>query len=66
MSISPACYFQLVKLLINLEPHGIFGSNFAYLCILILSSHCSDMQNGAEHQFQIVRSRNFSENAYNC
>ena len=23
----------LVKMLITLEPHGIFGSNFAYLCI---------------------------------
>ena len=29
----------LVKMLITLEPHGIFGSNFAYLCILTLSSH---------------------------
>ena len=28
----------LVKMLITLEPHGIFGSNFAYLCILTLSS----------------------------
>ena len=29
----------LVKMLITLEPHGIFGSNFAYLCIYTLSSH---------------------------
>ena len=29
----------LVKMLINLEPHGIFGSNFVYLCILTLSRH---------------------------
>ena len=29
----------LVKLLITLEPHSIFGSNFVYLCILTLSSH---------------------------
>ena len=29
----------LVKMLITFEPHGIFGSNFAYLCILTLSSH---------------------------
>ena len=28
----------LVKMLITLEPHGIFGSNFVYLCILTLSS----------------------------
>ena len=29
----------LVKMFITLEPHGIFGSNFAYLCILTLPSH---------------------------
>ena len=30
----------LVKMLITVEPHGIFGSNFVYIiCILILSSH---------------------------
>ena len=29
----------LVKMLITLEPHGIFGSNFVYLCISTLSSH---------------------------
>ena len=29
----------LVKKLITLEPHGIFGSNFVYLCILELSSN---------------------------
>ena len=28
----------LVKMLITLEPDGIFGSNFVYLCILTLSS----------------------------
>ena len=26
-------------MLINLELHGMFGSNFVYLCILILPSH---------------------------
>ena len=30
----------LVKMLITLEPHGIFGSNFVYLCILTLPSPC--------------------------
>ena len=30
---------QLVKMLITLEQHDIFGSNFAYLFILTLSSH---------------------------
>ena len=29
----------LVKMLITLEPRGIFGSNFVYPCILTLSSH---------------------------
>ena len=39
LSISPAGRGQLVKMLITLEPHGIFGSIFAYLFILTLSSH---------------------------
>ena len=29
----------LVKMLITLKPHGIFASNFVYLCIITLSSH---------------------------
>ena len=29
----------LVKMLITLEPQGIFGSNFVHLCILTLSRH---------------------------
>ena len=29
----------LVKMIITLEPHGIFGSNFVYLGILTLLSH---------------------------
>ena len=29
----------LIKMLITLEPHVIFGSNFVYLCIITLSSH---------------------------
>ena len=33
--VSPAVS---VKMLITLEPHGIIGSNFVYLCILTLSS----------------------------
>ena len=32
-SISPAGRDQLVKMLITFEPHGIFGSNFAYFHI---------------------------------
>ena len=29
----------LVKMLITFEPHGIFGSNFVFLCNLTLSGH---------------------------
>ena len=37
LSISPVGHVQLeLKMLIPLETHGIFGSNFAYLFILIL------------------------------
>ena len=40
LSISLAGRGHLVKMLLSLEPHGIFGSNFAYLFILTVSSHC--------------------------
>ena len=47
LSINQAGRGQLVKLLITLEPHGIFGSNFAYLFILTLfypfSNICTDI-----------------------
>ena len=39
LSSCPACCGQLVKILITVEPYRIFGSNFAYLFILILSIH---------------------------
>ena len=39
LSINPAGRAQVVKMLITLEPHGIFDSNFAYLYILTLSRH---------------------------
>ena len=32
----------LVKMLIILEPHGIFGSKVVHLCILTLSSHWNE------------------------
>ena len=38
-SISLAGRALLVKMIIILKPHCIFGSNFVYLCILTLSSH---------------------------
>ena len=31
---------HIVKMLITLEPHGIFGPNYEYLYILTLSRHC--------------------------
>ena len=31
--------FRINTIVCTLEPHGIFGSNFVYLCILTLSSH---------------------------
>ena len=46
LSISPAGRGQLVKMLTTLEPHGIFGSNFAYLYILTFNCPATDMQNG--------------------
>ena len=40
---SPSIIFAgrplLVKILITLEPHGIFRSKFAYFCILTLYGH---------------------------
>ena len=39
LSIISAGSSQLVKMLITLEPRGIFGSLCAYLFILALSSH---------------------------
>ena len=39
LSISLARRGHLVKVLITLERHDKFGSNFAYLFILTLSSH---------------------------
>ena len=56
---------QLVKMLITLEPRGIFTSNFVYLCTLTLSSHypAKRWQGFAEHHFG--RSSSFSENAHN-
>ena len=38
-SIGLAGRALLVKMLIALEPHGMFGSNFVYFCILTLSTH---------------------------
>ena len=39
LSIDSASCDQLVKMLMTLEPHGIVGSNFAYLFILTFSSY---------------------------
>ena len=55
----------LVEMLITLEPHNIFGSfgsNFAYVYILTLSSHCMACKR-ATCQFGQLMS--FNENAHN-
>ena len=44
----------LVKMLITLEPHGIFGSNFVYLSILTLSSHWYEKMNIVVYMVQIL------------
>ena len=41
----------LMKMLITLEPRGMFSSNFVYLFILTLSA---SMQNGDEASFWLV------------
>ena len=38
LSISQACHGQVLKMLLTLEPHGIFSLNFPYLYVLRLSS----------------------------
>ena len=43
--MSPSVCYQLVKILITLEPYGIFLIKFGILINLILSSH-PVMQNG--------------------
>ena len=53
LSIMSAGGGQLVKNLITLEPHGILGSNFAYLFILTFAKH------------RVGQSRSLSENASN-
>ena len=39
LCISPIYRGHVVKMLITLEPHDIFGSNFVYLFILTSSNH---------------------------
>ena len=55
----------LVKMLITLEPQGIFFSNLAYLCILTLFSHwyAKRRRDFTEHHFG--RSSSIGENAHN-
>ena len=40
-----------MKILITLEPDGIFGSNFVYLCILKFSSHWYEKSDEASPSF---------------
>ena len=39
---------QLVKMLITIEPHGIFGSNLAYMYLYILKLFSLWCENGNE------------------
>ena len=61
LSISPAGRGQLVKMLISLEPHSIFGSNFAYAFNLSLSS-----KNGDEAAGRILRVENCQKSQNIC
>ena len=65
LSMVSAGWGQLVKMLITLEPHGTFGSNYAHLFILTLFSHlyAKFLRGFAEHHFSRLRS--FSKNAHN-
>ena len=56
LSISQAGHGQLVKMLITLEPHGIFSLNFAYLYIVRLS---------LVYQIKLNNSRQEEKNALN-
>ena len=55
----------LVKMLITFESHGIFGSNFVYLCILTLSSHWHEKRLGGFTEHHFGRSCSFGENVHN-
>ena len=63
LSIILAGSGQLVTMLITLEMHELFGSNFEYLSILTLSSHwyAKCWRGLAKHHFS--QARYFSENA---
>ena len=55
----------LVKMIITLEPHGEFGSNFVYLCILTLSSHWYEKNVTRLHRASFWLVELFGENAHN-
>ena len=55
----------LVKMLITLEPDGILGLNFVYLCILTLSSHCNEKNVTRLHRASFWPVELFGENAHN-
>ena len=66
LSIILASRALLVKMLITLEPHCIFGSNFVYLYILTLSCHWYQKMGPigfTEHHFG--QSSIYGKNAHN-
>ena len=70
LSYSPTGRVQIVKMLITLEPHVIFGPNYEYLYIFTLSRHCwfsyKIYWNIVQPlECKMGRSSHFSENAHN-
>ena len=55
----------LVNMIITLEPHGEFGSNFVYLCILTLSSHWYEKNVTRLHRASFWPVELFGKNAHN-
>ena len=64
LSIISADCGQLVKMLISLEPHGIFGSNFAYLFILISYSFYKSQDTLQSNIFFYILANLISKNRY--
>ena len=67
--VSPSIIFAgralLVKMLITLEPDGIFGSNFVYLSILTLFSYWYEKMCRSFNEHHFGQSSSFGENAHN-
>ena len=58
-SIILASQALLVKMLITLEPHGIFGSNFVYYYIIFLTGNLEDFPPNATYQVSLKSAHRF-------